>query len=209
MPRSDSDGDQELRDLQRAMSVQGTTVAGLPSGSSVAADPEAIQAWERRRAAQREAYGQFVANSTIWIGNAPVFTEGQPVPLEHVINFDLVEREQVNRVASPELARVGRVFDSDQEFLAANPHVARQVREQARRAEAAGDALDPRGGAAARDDAKRAGKDVSAPTAPGADSDERREAAAESLIEVRDSDQEETKSTGAKARRTTKTTQEG
>jgi len=154
MPRSDAD--RELMDLQRAMSVQGTTVAGLPSGASVAADPEALKAWEARRAAQREAYGQFVANCDIWIGNAPVFVTGQQVPLEHVINYDLEAREQVNRVATPELARVGKAFETDEEFLAANPHVARQVKDAARQAEAAPAALDPRGGGAAKDDARKA-----------------------------------------------------
>lgn len=154
MPRSDAD--QELMELQRAMSVQGTTVAGLPSGAAVAADPEAIKTWEARRAAQREAYGQYVANGPIFIGNCQVFAAGQQVPLEHVINYDLVEREQVNRVASPELARAGRAFETDEEFLAANPHVARQAKAANRRAVT--DPNDPRGGAAEKDDARQAEK---------------------------------------------------
>lgn len=150
MPRTDAD--QELRDLQRAMSVQGTTVAGLPSGAAVAADPEVVAAWEARRAAQREAYGQFVAADDIHIGNAHAFTPGQQVPLEHVIMYDLEAREQVNRVATPEMARLGKVFETDEEFLAANPHVARQAKALARHNERVGgnDPLDPRGAGAAK-----------------------------------------------------------
>lgn len=154
MPRSDAD--QELMDLQRAMSVQGTAVAGLPSGASVAEDPEAVAAWEARRAAQREAYGQYVAAGPIYIGNCLAFNTGQPVPLEHVLTYDLEAREQVNRIASPELARAGKVFESDEEFLRANPHVARQARHLASRADGAVDPLDPRGGAAKADDERKA-----------------------------------------------------
>ncbi len=153
MPRSDAD--QELRDLQRAMSAQGTEVAGMPSGAAVAADPEAVAAWEKRRAAQREAYGQYVAAGPIYIGNALAFNTGQPVPLEHVITYDLEGREQVNRVATPEMARLGKVFETDEEFLAANPHVARQAHALANSPDGP-DPLDPRGGAARLDDERRA-----------------------------------------------------
>jgi hypothetical protein len=154
MPRSDAD--QELLDLQKAMSVQGTMVAGLPSGATVAADPEAMAAWQARRLAQNEAYGQYVAATPITIGNALAFTPGQPVPLEHVIRFNLLETEQVNRVATPEMARIRKVFESDEEFLAANPHVARQAKHLASRTSAGIDPLDPRGGAAELDEQRKA-----------------------------------------------------
>jgi hypothetical protein len=144
----------------------------------VAADPEAIRTWELRLAAQREAYGQFVAAGPIWIGNAMTFDSGQAVPLEHVIRFNLLEREQVNRVATPEMARLGKVFETDEEFLAANPHVARQARSLVRAGELHPSALDPRGGAAAIDDARKAGETVDPPTYPGDTGEDRQEAVA-------------------------------
>jgi hypothetical protein len=178
-----TDEDQELLELQRALSASGAAPAGLPSGAAVAADPEVIRTWELRQAAQREAYGQFVADGDVWIGNCMTFTGGQPVPLEHVIRFQLDERHQVNRVATPEMARVGKVFETDDEFLDANPHVRARLQ-----APKVGDlhpsALDPRGGGAAIDEARKAGKPVPAPTFPGDTSPERAEAvsaAAESL----------------------------
>jgi hypothetical protein len=149
-----TDADQELLALQRAMSAQGAATAGLPSGEAVAADPNIIRTWELRRAAQKEAYGQWVADGDIWIGNTLVFTSGQQVPLEHVIRFNLVEREQVNRVATPELARLGKTFETDDEFLEHNPrHASRKV---APVGELHPSALDPRGGGAEIDDARQA-----------------------------------------------------
>lgn len=178
-----TDTDQELLELQRALSASGAAPAGLPSGAAVAADPEVIRTWELRLAAEREAYGQYVADGDIWIGNCMTFASGQPVPLEHVIRFQLDERHQVNRVATPEMARVGKVFETDEEFLDANPHVRARLQ-----APKVGDlhpsALDPRGAGAAIDEARKAGKPVPAPTFPGDSSPERAEAvsaAAESL----------------------------
>lgn len=161
-----SDADRELLELQRSQSRSGAGPAGLPSGAAVAADPEVIRTWELRQAAQREAYGQYVADGDIYIGNAMTFTHGQPVPLEHVIRFNLVERNQVNRVATPELARMGRVFDTDEEFLKANPRLL-QRRGLEARGELHPSALDPRGGAAEIDEARKRGEDVPEPTQPG------------------------------------------
>jgi hypothetical protein len=187
-----TDDDRELLELQRALSASGAAPAGLPSGAAIAADPDLIRTWELRAAAQREAYGQYVANGDIYIGNCLTFTSGQPVPLEHVIRFNLWDREQVNRVASPELARLGKAFESDEDFVKANPHVARQLR-QPRAGDLHPSALDPRGGGAAIDDARKAGDDVPAPTAPGDLSEERQEAvqaAAEKLPDGTDTTNE-------------------
>lgn len=194
-----SDADQELLDLQRSMSQSGAAVAGLPSGAAVAADPNIIRTWELRRAAQKEAYGQWVADGDIWLGNCLAFTSGQPVPLEHVIRFRLDELEQVNRVATPDMARLGKVFESDEEFLKANPRHARKL---APRGELHPSALDPRGGGAALDDARKAGN-VRPPTEPGDGSDARAEAvdkAAEAVDAAADHDDGKA---GQKSRKTT------
>lgn len=148
--------DQELMELSRSALVQGHA-AGVPSGAAIAVDPDAITTWEARRAAQREAYGQFVAIDPIVIAGVPTFVPGQQVPLEHVIRFDLLDQELVARVASPEQARVGKVFESDDEIAKANPHLAKRAR---RIPEQHAAALDPRGAAA---DLDPEGKHLSKP----------------------------------------------
>jgi hypothetical protein len=157
-----SEADKELMELQRSVATQGQA-AGLPGGPA-AANPDAITTLEARRAAQREAYGQFVALGPIHIGNALAFIAGAQVPLEHVIRFNLEDQELVARIANPEQARVGKTF-TDEEFAKANPHVpARQT--------VVGElhpaALDPRGGAAHLDTEGRHGPVVTAdgPDAP-------------------------------------------
>lgn len=156
------DADRELAELQRSVATQGHA-AGLPGG---VADPEAVATWEQRRAAQREAYGQFVALGPIHIGNALAFHTGQQVPLEHVIRYGLEDQELVARVATPELARVGKVFATDDEYRKANPHVAKRVGPLP---EAQPTALDPRGGAAHLDTEGKHGEVVApAPVPAGA-----------------------------------------
>ena len=95
--------DQELAELQRALLSAPTT------GVAASGDPEVRKAYLGRRAAQREAYGQFVATGDICDpdGSALIVTAGQPVPLEHVERFDLEVLNMVERVATPELARRG------------------------------------------------------------------------------------------------------
>lgn len=197
-----SDADRELMELQRSLSASGAGPAGLPSGAAVAADPSVIRTWELRQAAQREAYGQYVADGDIYIGNAHTFSSGQQVPLEHVIRFQLVEREQVNRVATPDMARLGKVFEDDESFLAANPHLSGR-----RRLASAGElhpsALDPRGGAAAIDDARKRGE-AGDETRPGDGSDERQRAVdmqAEKIgdVDVSNRDADDDKTSGGKA----------
>jgi hypothetical protein len=92
--------DQELVELQRAL-VTSPTV-GIP-----VADEETVKTFHSRRAEQREAYGQFVANSDIYPpdGTVLVFTKGTPVPVEHVEKWDLETAGVVDRVATPEEAR--------------------------------------------------------------------------------------------------------
>jgi hypothetical protein len=138
-----SDADKELMELQRSVAVQGHA-AGLPAGPA-ASNPDTITTFEARRAAQREAWGQFVALDTIHIGNAPAFVAGSQVPLEHVIRFGLLDQELVARVATPEQARVGKTFETDEEFNKANPHVKQRATGIPELHPAA---LDPRGGAA-------------------------------------------------------------
>jgi hypothetical protein len=138
-----SDADKELMELQRSVATQGHA-AGLPHGPA-ATDPNTIVTFEARRAAQREAWGQFVAIAPITIGNALAFVPGAQVPLEHVIKYDLEAQELVARVATPEQARVGKTFETDEEFHKANPHVKAR---QAGVPELHPSALDPRGGAA-------------------------------------------------------------
>jgi hypothetical protein len=168
-----SEADRELMELSRSALTQGHA-AGLPSGAA-AADPAAITTWEARRAAQREAYGQFVAADTIYLGGTPAFGKGQQVPLEHVIRFDLESQELVHRVATPEQARAGKTFETDEEFHAANPHAARRASGPP---ELHPSALDPRGGAAHLDTDGRHGVVVG--TTPAADpgADPARQAAA-------------------------------
>lgn len=165
-----SDADKELMELQRSVLTQGHA-AGLPHGPA-ATDPNAITTYEARRGAQREAYGQFVALGPITIGNAQAFVTGAQVPLEHVIRFKLVEQELVARVATPEQARVGKTFETDEEFHQANPHVARR---QAALPEIHPSALDPRGGAAHLDTEGVHGPVVQVSGPPAPVSDEQRE----------------------------------
>jgi hypothetical protein len=175
-----SDADKELMELQRSVATQGHG-AGLPTGAA-AADPNTITTLEARRAAQREAWGQFVAVSPIHIGNALAFIQGAQVPLEHVLRYNLEDQELVARVATPEQARVGKTFETDEEFHKANPHV---------KARAAGvpelhpAALDPRGGAAHLDTGGKYGPVVQAdgPDAPLTD-EQRDEKAGETAANI-------------------------
>lgn len=135
--------DQELMELSRSAHISGH-VAGTVSGPD-ASNPDVIDTWQKRKQAQREAYGQYVALDMIHIAGVPVFAPGQQVPLEHVIRFNLFEQELVARVATPEQARAGKTFADDKAFHAANPHVARRMPAIPESHPAA---LDPRGGAA-------------------------------------------------------------
>jgi hypothetical protein len=109
VPSNTSKGDQELIELQRALLTGPTT--GVPAAGG---DPEVRKTYRARRVAQREAYGQFVANSEIYDpdGSALIFAAGQPVPVEHVERLELEAMGLVNRVASPELARKGLRHDN-------------------------------------------------------------------------------------------------
>jgi hypothetical protein len=102
-----SAADEELIELQRQ--VLSSPGVGVPRG----VDEDGIVRWQERRAAQREAYGQFVAADSIYIGNALAFAPGMAVPVEHVERFNLEATGQVERVATPELARAGRRSDSE------------------------------------------------------------------------------------------------
>lgn len=97
------------RELLRAL-VSGPAV-GVPQH----ADAETKKTFTERRMEQREAYGQFVADGPIyWPGTGIlVFTEGQPVPMEHVEKWELETAGMVHRVASPKLARAGQRFSAD------------------------------------------------------------------------------------------------
>lgn len=170
-----SDADKELMELQRSIATQGHA-AGLPMGPA-ATDPNTVTTFEARRAAQREAWGQFVAIAPITIGNALAFVPGNQVPLEHVIKYDLEGQELVARVADAKRARVGKVFDDD-EFHKANPHVKQRV---VGTPELHPAALDPRGGAAHLDTDGKYGpvvKNADGPAAPLTD-EERDEKAGE------------------------------
>lgn len=92
--------DQELVELQRAL-LSGPTV-DVPY-----ADEATKQTYAERRAAQREAYGQFRAIEDITDpeGNSLVFTAGMQVPVEHVEKWLLEDTGKVERVATPEEAR--------------------------------------------------------------------------------------------------------
>jgi hypothetical protein len=97
------------RELVRAL-VSGPAV-GVPQH----ADEQTRTTFQDRRMAQREAYGQFIAKGPIyWPGTGIlVFTEGQPVPVEHVEKWLLAEADMVQRVASPKLAAAGARFPAD------------------------------------------------------------------------------------------------
>jgi hypothetical protein len=97
------------RELLRAL-VSGPAV-GVPQH----ADAATRETFTERRMAQREAYGQFIADGPIyWPGTAIlVFTEGQAVPIEHVEKWELEEAGMVHRVASAKLARAGRRFSAE------------------------------------------------------------------------------------------------
>lgn len=96
------------RELLRAL-VSGPAV-GVPQH----ADAATKETFTERRMAQREAYGQFIAKGPIyWPGTGIlVFTEGQPVPMEHVEKWELEAADMVQRVASPKLARAGQRFSA-------------------------------------------------------------------------------------------------
>lgn len=175
-----SAADKELMELQRSVTTQGHA-AGLPHGPA-ASDPNTITTYEARKAAQREAWGQFVAIAPITIGNALAFVPGNQVPLEHVIKFDLEAQEVVARIAPAELARVGKTFGSDEEFHKANPHVARR---QVGIPEVHPAALDPRGGAAHLDTSGKYGPviKVDGPAAP-LTQEQRDEKAADTASEI-------------------------
>jgi len=90
--------------MQRAL-LSGPTV-GLPHNEG---DPEVKRAFLSRREAQREAYGQFVAEEDVYDpdGIGLVFSAGMQVPVEHVEKWDLEAHGKVKRVASAEEARRG------------------------------------------------------------------------------------------------------
>src|SRR4051794_7253084 len=108
--------------LQRATLTGPAGTAGMPHGQAL--DGDAVRTWELRRLAQNEAYGQYVAGEQITIAGVEVFQQGVQVPLEHVIRFQLDVQGRVNRVATPEMARRGQVFEDQEEFLRHNPHLA-------------------------------------------------------------------------------------
>lgn len=91
-------------------------VSGPAVGVPQHADEETRRTHHDRRMAQREAYGQWVADSDIyWPGTAIlVFTQGMPVPVEHVEKWELEDAGLVHRVASAQLARAGRRFPAGQ-----------------------------------------------------------------------------------------------
>lgn len=94
--------DQELVDMQRAL-LTGPT-ADIPHAET---DLDVVRAFIKRRADQREAYGQFTATADIYdpMGNSKVFTKDMQVPVEHVEMWDLEATGLVQRVATPEQAR--------------------------------------------------------------------------------------------------------
>jgi hypothetical protein len=97
-----SGADQELVELQHALLSGPTT--DVPYAES---NPDVVKTFVERRAAQREAYGQYVAEEDIFdpMGNSLVFTTGMQVPVEHVEMWDLEALGKVRRVASPDEAR--------------------------------------------------------------------------------------------------------
>lgn len=98
------------RELLRAL------VSGPAVGVPQYADEQTRTTFTDRRMAQREMYGQFVADGPIyWPGTGIlVFTEGMQVPVEHVEKWELETAGVVHRVASPKLARAGARFPADQ-----------------------------------------------------------------------------------------------
>ncbi len=105
---SKKNNDQELVDLQRAM-LSGPTV-GVPHAEG---NTDTVRAYLARRAEQREVYGQFVATEDIYEpgGSALTFTNGMPVPIEHVEKWDLETAGMVERVASQDDARRGAALN--------------------------------------------------------------------------------------------------
>lgn len=101
---SKKSSDQELVELQSALLSGPTT--DVPHGEP---DEEVVRAFMKRRADQREAYGQFVATQHIYdpMGNTLVFTPDMQVPIEHVEKWDLEATGHVRRVATAEEARKG------------------------------------------------------------------------------------------------------
>lgn len=99
-----SGSDQELVELQKALLSGPTT--DLPHNEP---DPDVTRAFMQRRADQRVAYGQFVAESDIFdpMGNSLVFTKDMQVPVEHVEKWDLEATGMVRRVATADEARRG------------------------------------------------------------------------------------------------------
>lgn len=99
-------GEDELRALLSAPAV------GVPQHATA----EERETHHDRRMAQREAYGQFVADCPIyWPGTGIlVFTEGQSVPVEHVEKWDLELAGAVHRIADVRLARAGRRFPASE-----------------------------------------------------------------------------------------------
>lgn len=102
---TDSGRADELRMLLSAPAV------GVPHGS---ATEEERTTFAERRLAQREAYGQWQATGPIyWPGTAILcYDTGAQVDVEAVERWQLDEAGVVERVASPELARFGRRFES-------------------------------------------------------------------------------------------------
>ena len=88
--------------MQRALLSGPTTEIPHAEG-----DPDAVKTFLDRRAAQREAYGQFIAEEDIFhpMGNSLVFTKGMQVPVEHVEMWDLEALGKVRRVATAGEAR--------------------------------------------------------------------------------------------------------
>lgn len=98
------------RELARAL-VSGPAV-GVPQH----ADEETRTTFLDRRMAQREAYGQFVAESPIYVPGTGTlaFNTGAQVPIEHVEKWDLELAGVVRRVATPRMAAAGRRFTADE-----------------------------------------------------------------------------------------------
>lgn len=91
-------------------------VSGPAVGVPQHADEQTRKTFQDRRMAQREAYGQFVADGDVyWPGTGIlVFTQGMAVPVEHVEKWLLEDAGMVHRIASPRLAAAGARFPADQ-----------------------------------------------------------------------------------------------
>jgi hypothetical protein len=68
-----------------------------PAGTE-ATNAELLEAYEKRRAEQREEYGQYVATQDIYVGNALAFVNGQAVPKGHVERFGYLDAGVVRQV---------------------------------------------------------------------------------------------------------------